>query len=265
MNSPIQNNPDLGGSLEDWLESQVARHASWFKSRSAILDVGAYHGDFAWRFLQFPASPFATAALFEPNPDSFALLQKRFAQDKRFSLKPQGCSNQTGAATLHCQGAVYTGSILDYKQERDGPKANHSVSVTTVDEFLKSEPELRPGLIKVDTQGNDLRVLEGAVHTLKSIRPWVAVEMLTTPRFVHQATPVQMISFLEQQSYFLAALFNEFYTDTGWLAWCDACFVPQELFSMDVKTNHPRPARSGAASPAAVGWRAAVTRMLTPR
>ncbi len=116
------------------------------------------------------------------------------------------------------------------------------MAVTTVDELLTGmDFSQRVGLIKVDTQGNELRVLQGATRTLRTSRPWIVVEMLATPRFVKQATPLEITRFLADEKYFLGAQFNEYYTATGWLAWYDACFVPQELFSMNVTANLPRP------------------------
>jgi hypothetical protein len=70
--------------------------------------------------------------------------------------------------------------------------------------------------------------------------------MLATLRFVNQASPLEIMQFLEGEHYFLAATFNEYYTASGWLAWYDACFVPQELFSMVVTANEARPTVAAA-------------------
>lgn len=248
MNSPTSAPPpNIASSLEDWLESQIAGHLGWFHDRPLLLDVGAYHGDFARRFVNAPASPFRTAILFEPNAENRAALQRDIPSDQRFRAVGKACADRPGSAKLYCQGERYTGSLLPYEGERPGAKTEQEVSVTTVDEFL-SEAALgmRAGIIKVDTQGNDLRVLQGAARTLRTDRPWLVVEMLATPRFVNQAWPREIMLFLEQEKYFLAAEMNEYYTATGWLAWYDACFVSQELFRMDALANLPRPTAAGA-------------------
>lgn len=268
MNATASSNtPNVGGSIEDWLEGQVARHAAFFRERPLLLDVGAYHGDFARRFVGAPDGPFRDAILLEPNPENFRWLEQTFSADKRFRLEAKACLDSPGAAKLYCQGPTYTGSLLPYQEERPGPKAEHAVNVTSVDELLAGKIDLtaRAGIIKIDTQGNDLRVLQGAARTLRCSRPWVITEMLATPRFVNQATPLEVMGFMAGQNYFLAAQFNEYYTATGWLAWYDACFVPQELFSMDVTANIQRPAaadaRAGAAGKGA--WRRKLGRILT--
>jgi hypothetical protein len=68
------------------------------------------------------------------------------------------------------------------------------------------------------------------------------------------------MQFLASQKYFLAAQFNEYYTSTGWLAWYDACFVPQEIFSMDVTANLARP--TAAEAKAAAGGKGALRKQL---
>ncbi|HUD84714.1 MAG TPA: FkbM family methyltransferase [Candidatus Saccharimonadales bacterium] len=240
--NPAPIPPQVSGSLEDWLQAQVARHADWFAQRPLLLDVGAYHGDFSRHFIDAPSSPFRQAILFEPNPDNLNVLQKSFAGDNRFRVEAVACADRAGNANLFCQGERYTGSLLAYEGDRPGPGNVHPVAVTTLDQFLaESDASRQVGMIKIDTQGNDLRVLQGATRILRTHRPWLVVEMLATPRFVNQARPVEVMAFLEGQKYFMAAQFNEYYTASGWLAWFDASFVPSELFSMDPTANLPRP------------------------
>ena len=247
--------PNIASSLEDWLESQLARHAGWFQDRALLLDIGAYQGDFARRFVTAPLSPFRKAVLFEPNAETSAALQRGFPSDNRFRVECKACADHAGNAKLYCQGEPSTGSLLTYQNQRKGMKTEQEVSVTTVDEYLSAAGlGMRTGMIKVDTQGNDLRVLQGAARTLRTDRSWIVVEMLATPRFVNQARPADITLFLEKEQYFLAAQMNEFYTATGWLAWYDACFVPQELFSMDLMANLPRPTLAETRSRKAFGF-----------
>lgn len=243
--------PKLDGSMEDWLEHQIRVHAAFFKGKSLLLDVGAYHGDFSRRFVSMPESPFNEAILFEPNRDTFNSLQQQFAGDKRFRFENRACDAKPGSATLFCQGQACTGSLLPYHPDRTQPGAQQieqTVPVVVLDEFLAENAlSKKLALIKIDTQGNDLRVLQGAVKTLASQRPWLVVEMISTPRFVNQARPFQIIQWLEEQNYLLAAQFNESYTAAGWLAWYDACFVPREVVDTKINTHHHRPQAAAAA------------------
>jgi len=42
-----------------------------------------------------------------------------------------------------------------------------------------------------------------------------------------QAAPHEIIHWMAQQGYQLAGIFDEHYSAEGWIAWCDACFVPK--------------------------------------
>ncbi|HEX3718330.1 MAG TPA: FkbM family methyltransferase [Verrucomicrobiae bacterium] len=234
--------PNLGGTLEDWLEGQIRRYGDWFRERPVLVDVGAYHGEFSNRFVTGEKSPFRSAILFEPNPENFAELQRKLASDERFCLERLACGDQAGQGKLVCKGIGYTGSLLARRQEMPGIRNEYEVTIVTLDDyFAQKKPPGGVGLLKLDTQGNDLRALRGAVCLLARSRPWIVVEMLATPRFDGQAKPAEITEFLEGENYFLGAAMNEFYTDTGWLAWFDACFVPRELFSMDMNSNLQRP------------------------
>jgi FkbM family methyltransferase len=243
----VNVSPNLGGSLEDWLEGQISRHSEWFRKRPALVDVGAYFGEFSHRFLDAEESPFQQAILFEPNPENFAALQRRWPSDERVHLERLACGERSGTSKLVCQGEGYTGSLLARRQDRPGTRTDYEVSVIALDDYLsRNGASSSVGLLKLDTQGNDLRALQGSVCVLGKSRPWIVVEMLATPRFVNQAAPAEITQFLEAENYFFAAAMNEFYTATGWLAWFDACFIPRELFTMDMNANLPRPSASHA-------------------
>jgi len=49
-----------------------------------------------------------------------------------------------------------------------------------------------------------------------------------------------MARWLDEQGYFWAAQFNEYYTEDGWLAWSDGCFVPKEFYKEAGSTFIPR-------------------------
>jgi len=79
--SPSSNPPALDGSLEEWLVRQIGSNRDAFKNRTVLLDVGAYHGDFARGFLGLANSPFAEAILFEPNPENLKFLRQQLNGD----------------------------------------------------------------------------------------------------------------------------------------------------------------------------------------
>jgi FkbM family methyltransferase len=218
----------LHGTLEDWLDAQLISHAGTFTQRPILLDIGAYHGDFAARFLD--NGRFHEAILFEPNPKNFAEIEKRFAGRSEAKIENAACDTQAGERAFFCAGETYTGSLLPYRRPTPTPVERSVVQCVTLDGYLNEHQALdKIGLVKIDTQGNDLRVLQGAETLLRVSRPWIVVELIYVPHYENQGHPHDLALWLAARGYTLAAQFNEYYTANGWLAWSDACFVPKEL------------------------------------
>lgn len=221
-------NPKLNGTLEDWLRAQLVTQAAWFKGRPTLIDVGAYHGDFTACFLG--KTDLCQAVLFEPNPKNFVEIGKRFAGRSEVKLESAACDVQDGEREFFCAGETYTGSLLPYGTATPTPVERSVVPCIMLDRYLTQYQLLdKIGLLKIDTQGNDLRVLQGAAAMLQASRPWIVAELINVPLYEKQAWPHELASWLAGRGYAMAAQFNEYYTGDGWLAWSDACFVPKEL------------------------------------
>ena len=243
-------NIDVDGSLEKWLRQQLTARGHGLTGRRLLLDVGAYHGDFAATYLSVPESGFDRAILFEPNPANFNFLGQQFAGRPEFQVEQLACDTTEGDRTFFCSGETYTGSLLRYDRVTTAPVVETVVHSVRLDDFLRAKNLLdQVGLLKIDTQGNELRVLQGAPETLRTSRPWIVCELLHLPRFKSQAQPHEIAQHLSQQGYTMAAQFNEHYTQNGWLAWSDACFVPVESIGTVVESFQLRPTAESARRP----------------
>jgi hypothetical protein len=128
------------------------------------------------------------------------------------------------------------------------PVQESTVQSTTVDEYLKTNQlTTQLGLLKIDTQGNDLRVLQGATETLKQTQPWIILELIYAPLYKGQAQPHEIAAFLAELDFAMVAHFNEYYSTDGWLGWADACFVPNHLLQAASGEFHGRPTAEDAA------------------
>ncbi len=215
----------LQGSLEDWLEFQLAAQTD--RPGGAVVDVGAYHGDFAARLLARFPERFTAAVLVEPNPENQAEIRRRLGNDGRFHLVSAACDTKAGTREFNCAGPSYTGSLLTYTDTQGQPVQRLTVPCVTLDEQLHRLQLLdHARLLKIDTQGHDLAVLRGATETLRRSHPWIVVELIYAPLYQSQARPEEIAVWLAQLGYVMAAHFNEYYNEAGFLAWADACFVP---------------------------------------
>lgn len=135
-----------------------------------ILDVGANAGDYSAAILE--AIPNAQIYAFEPSASARALLLKRFADDKRVNVSSSALGNTIGEGTLWSDKP---GSGLASLTKRDlkhiGRDFNfqEEIAIDTLSHWNETE-KLIIDVIKIDVEGNELQVLEGAGDLLETCR-----------------------------------------------------------------------------------------------
>ena len=135
------------------------------------LDIGANKGVYAWLLKDYSRAVHA----FEPNPKMFRFLQR--LASKKISVSPIALSDRSGTA------------ILRVPRHRRGGFSNQGASLSDVkvaDDFMGVEIEAKRlddldlediGLIKIDVEGFEQAVLEGARETIIRDRPSLLIEM----------------------------------------------------------------------------------------
>ena len=142
--------------------SIIARHVS---SANAI-DVGANRGDFTYALRK---AGFDVDA-FEPRPDLAADLKRRFAQDNKVRVHRFACSDRDGTANLQFASAddpaldTTLFSTLETHNTFDGLNFERGAEVRLcrLDTVLAPKAKYSVGLLKTDTEGHDIAVLNGA-------------------------------------------------------------------------------------------------------
>ena len=132
------------------------------------VDVGASHGVYAFWMSR---SAHRTIAI-EPHPDCAALLRR--ALGSKVEVLEVALSSVVGVATLSVpvvQGALNTYRSSLGQLDTDGC---HTVDVRT--NTLDSLELVDLDLVKIDVEGHELDVLEGAVDTFALNRPTVLIE-----------------------------------------------------------------------------------------
>jgi FkbM family methyltransferase len=136
-----------------------------------VFDVGANSGDWASALLD--VAPRAYVHCFEPHPATFALLASRFNGNPRVNLHAFGLSNSSGCAPLH---GVVLDSGMSSLHRRDtvirtlGLTEQPTVEVTlkTFDDLVERLNISRVDLLKIDTEGHEVKVIDGASRSLAS-------------------------------------------------------------------------------------------------
>ncbi|MEE8239736.1 MAG: FkbM family methyltransferase [Nitrospirales bacterium] len=129
-----------------------------------VMDVGAGVGLYAK--LVRHLAPEATVYAFEPHPKAFALLEEE-ARRSGFTALNQGCGDTQGKMPLYDYASDEGSPVASvYQEVIEGLWRARSTStvvpIITLDRFLHDHGIDRVTLLKVDTEGHELRVLQGA-------------------------------------------------------------------------------------------------------
>lgn len=137
----------------------------YIKKKSVVLDVGANFGQMSLLFAQY-AGPGGTVYSFEADDFIFDVLVKNIAANKCTNIKPicKAVFNKNDTIMLYpVQDFQRFDSYGSYGLDPSA-KEGRKVQTITIDSLDIQEPI---SFMKVDVQGSDLFVLEGAVETIK--------------------------------------------------------------------------------------------------
>jgi FkbM family methyltransferase len=138
--------------------------------RTAI-DVGANRGYYSYALSKIASRVEA----FEPYPVTAQFARRKLGKNVR--LHEVALSNYSGSATLRvpqCKGNIdvhYGATLKDIPADK---YIEVAVRVKTIDQFGFDDI----GFIKVDAEGSDMEVIEGARETIRRCRPNLLVELL---------------------------------------------------------------------------------------
>ena len=133
-------------------------------SMTTIIDVGANKGNTALRFLRF--FPDATVHAFEPVPVTCEVLRRRAGFRQRICVQQKALGNQSGMLSIQLHADSERNSLLN---ACDGAAVGSAqITVTTLDRYAAEQALQKIDLLKIDTEGYELQVLEGAIGLFKS-------------------------------------------------------------------------------------------------
>jgi FkbM family methyltransferase len=152
--------------------------AALARSASVILDIGANSGVFT--LVAASANQDARVVAFEPAPDVVPYLRTNVALNACANVQVEpvavGAARGTVEFLIPDELALPTGGST-----RRGFRENVrsiEVPVTTVDSYVGDMELGHVDLIKIDTEGTEPEVLDGAVETLARDRPVILCEVL---------------------------------------------------------------------------------------
>jgi FkbM family methyltransferase len=193
-----------------------------------VFDVGAHHGRYTSEFLK--RIKVEKVICFEPFPDSFLTLNQNLVSSV-CSHQQLALSDYTGSADFYINCFDETNSLLRSvitNSEIDRLTAHVrtiTVNVDTVENFCRKNSISEIDLLKIDTQGNSFKVLNGALELLmKRAIKLIQCEVEFLEIYEGEQLFHKIASFLEAYGYSLYSLYNIHYDVNGRVSWADALF-----------------------------------------
>lgn len=203
-----------------------------------IFDVGAHHGESIAEFLDIFKNSIVFG--FEPDPENFKYLEKRFSGCSRVSIRNAAVSHSTEGGLLHRNNYDATHSLLPIDENEINRWADASdfhedevlnVQQVTLDSFCAKEAITRIDILKLDIQGGELLAFQGANELLGA----QAIECIFCEvefRSLYKNQPLfwDITSHLRSVGYHFVNIVCPKVSEMGVLAWADAIYVKSALW-----------------------------------
>ena len=182
-------------NLKFWESSSREIFSELAKSSNSIIDVGSYTGIYA--LIAAKSNKKATVIAFEPNPNLFDALSKNIKLNNLTKIKLENLAldNVVGVDYLYVNHESYT-SVASLIQSAN-TSAKFQIKKTTLDNYCQENKISSVDLIKIDVEGVEKRVLEGAGQVLHKYSPIIIMESLTLNDLKHQKNVLKNLNYLE--------------------------------------------------------------------
>jgi len=186
-------------TLYDQQTAEIMRRT--LAADSTCVDVGCHTGSILREMLHY--SPQGTHYAFEPIPALYQNLVAAFPNVKLYNL---ALSNVAGETTF--QHVTSNPGYSGLKQRRyDRPnEIIEQIQVRTelLDHIVPADVTIR--LMKIDVEGAELQVLEGAGETVRRCRPIVIFEHGLGASDHYGTTPEQIFAFFEERGMLVSSM-----------------------------------------------------------
>ncbi|MGO9336311.1 MAG: FkbM family methyltransferase [Terracidiphilus sp.] len=175
-----------------YVEEEMNAFIGQCKAGMQLIDVGASYGAFSLVALTWPQS---RALLIEPYPRSLRILRQiqrmNSLSGERFIIRPVAAGAQDGKLqVVDNRGIFFEAS----------PNSPISVQMRSLDS-LCGELGFRPTHIKIDVEGFEYEVLQGAARIIEQCMPVVHMEVHNTFLIRRGIEPTEIDAFMRTRGY----------------------------------------------------------------
>ena len=195
-------------------------------------DVGANTGQYAKliRAIGFEGNIFS----FEPQHKAFAQLSKSAAGDSKWCGYNIGLGNTVGKSVINISRNSVSSSILDINQILidAAPETNYvstqKIKINRLDNFVEEIAFTKRFFLKIDAQGFESKILEGAEGCFKNIYA-LQLELACISLYKGEKLFDEMKLFIESKGFYLSSLESGFAEPkSGRLLQVEAVFLRED-------------------------------------
>ena len=193
-----------------------------------LLDVGANTGYWAQAFVDVfrRTNMFA----FEPDRRAAELYKQRFSESNDSKLFDYALSDRSGAASLQLAKTTTFSSLEGYVEDRGGGIVGSiEVAIKRLDDIEIDFSGVDKVFLKIDVQGHELEVINGAQDTLKYV-DIILLELSFAPEYVGKNPAFSAVTSQLLQSGHYPIIFQNYGRDRSPFAvQRDVIFVKEDL------------------------------------
>jgi FkbM family methyltransferase len=198
-----------------------------------LYDIGANSG--AWSYVMYKLNPnIKSITFFEPQKKYYDVIKKNdflTSVEKRFFNIALGSENKI----TKIKGGTASASILDVKEQNNFfPNSLNSdcetVTVKKLDDVFLSNKLQIPDTIKIDVQGYELLVLQGAEKIIKNTQ-YLIIELSFREFYDGQPKLSELIGFLEKNNFILIDFGHEWRGKKNEILQIDAFFLNNKFIN----------------------------------
>lgn len=202
------------------------------RSPCMIVDLGAHLGETAVAYAE--KFPHATIHSFEPSPRTFAALKANLQAYSNVRPVNMAMGDTGGTGRLHLNESSATNSLLSSAAQVSDASISQmtktvdevSVTVQTLDGYCRANDIQFIDLLKMDVQGFELHVLQGARRLLVEQQiALIYTEVSFEPFYEGQPFFQDVYARLINHGFQLVDLYGHTRSPCRALRWCDALFV----------------------------------------
>ena len=200
---------------------------------NTLIDIGANAGQYAVNMRKIGYC--GKIISFEPLKSAFAELKKNSSKDNNWIVNNYALGNENAESRINFGSNSFFSSILNMLPTviKSAPEAvftsQEEIEIKKIDTVFNSFCTKKDSvMIKIDTQGYEKNVLEGATESLKNIKI-IQIEMSLVRLYENEMLFLEVINYLYDKGFQLFSLENGFSdSTTGRLLQVDGIFVQKE-------------------------------------